>query len=149
MFNLGAGEIAVIAVLALLLLGPQRLPEMARGLGRFLREFRRQTDDVRGMVEREFYRMDQDVLGSPPKPDPAAELAVNPPSRSRLISPAMQDAVDAEPRILPQPTFPAFPTPEGVVASRPPADDPAPDAPSPNATGRSDPPPDVPPGRDA
>ena len=62
MFNLGAGEIAVILIVALLLLGPDKLPELARGIGKFVREFRRQTDDVRGMVEREFYKMDQEVF---------------------------------------------------------------------------------------
>lgn len=48
MFNIGSGEIAFIAVFALLVLGPKRLPELARGLGKFVREFRRQTDEVRG-----------------------------------------------------------------------------------------------------
>ena len=60
MFNIGSGEIALIAVVALLLLGPSRLPELARGIGKFMREFRRQTDEVRGVVEREFYKMDSD-----------------------------------------------------------------------------------------
>ena len=60
MFNIGSGEIALIAVVALLLLGPSRLPELARGIGKFMREFRRQTDEVRGVVEREFYKMDTD-----------------------------------------------------------------------------------------
>ncbi len=58
MFNIGSGELALIAVVALLVLGPKRLPELARGIGKALREFRRQTDEVRGVVEREFYRMD-------------------------------------------------------------------------------------------
>ncbi len=61
MFNIGSGELALIAVVALLVLGPKRLPELARGLGKFLREFRRQTDEVRGVVEREFYKMDQEM----------------------------------------------------------------------------------------
>ncbi len=65
MFNVGSGEVALILVVALLLLGPQRLPELARGLGKFLREFRRQTDEVRSMVEREFYKMDQDITDVP------------------------------------------------------------------------------------
>jgi sec-independent protein translocase protein TatB len=60
MFNIGGGEIALILIVALLLLGPQKLPELARGLGKFMREFRRQTDDVRNMVEREFYSMDEE-----------------------------------------------------------------------------------------
>lgn len=66
MFNIGSGELALIAVVALLVLGPKRLPELARGIGKFMREFRRQTDEVRGVVEREFYKMDND--GTPEVP---------------------------------------------------------------------------------
>lgn len=61
MFNIGTGEIAFIALAALILLGPKGLPELARGIGKFMREFRRQTDEVRTVVEREFYRMDQEI----------------------------------------------------------------------------------------
>jgi sec-independent protein translocase protein TatB len=61
MLNIGAGEMMLILVVALLILGPTRLPELARGIGKFMREFRRQTDDVRNMVEREFYKMDEDL----------------------------------------------------------------------------------------
>lgn len=75
MFNIGTGEFILIAVVALLVLGPTRLPEFARGIGKFIREFRRQTDDVRTVVEREFYRMDQEVTAMPPEPtvQPAAD----------------------------------------------------------------------------
>ncbi len=59
MLNVGTGELILIAVAALLILGPKGLPDLARGLGKFMREFRRQTDDVRSVVEREFYKMDQ------------------------------------------------------------------------------------------
>ncbi len=68
MFNIGSGELVLIAVVALLVLGPKRLPELARGLGKFLREFRRQTDEVRGVVEREFYKMDQEMEVPPAAP---------------------------------------------------------------------------------
>src|ERR1043165_4842371 len=71
MLNLGAGEIILILVVALLVLGPKRLPELARGLGKFMREFRRQTDEVRSVVEREFYRMDQDLNAGPEQPQPS------------------------------------------------------------------------------
>lgn len=74
MFNIGGGEIALILIVALLLLGPQKLPELARGIGKFMREFRRQTDEVRTLVEREFYSMDQELQReeAPPKAVPSS-----------------------------------------------------------------------------
>jgi sec-independent protein translocase protein TatB len=154
MFNVGPGEILLISVVALLLLGPDKLPELARGLGRAFREFRKHTDEVRGMVEREFYRMDQDVLQEAPKKEPPA---VTPVSASRLGLASSEPEGD-EPRILPPPSFPPFPAPEGVVPSRPPATEGSAPAPppatagepaSPDAAGRSELHADVVPGRDA
>jgi sec-independent protein translocase protein TatB len=71
MLNIGTGEIIFIAVAALLILGPTKLPEFARTIGKLVRDFRRQTDDVRNVVEREFYKMDQQ-LQEPPAPLPQA-----------------------------------------------------------------------------
>jgi sec-independent protein translocase protein TatB len=68
MFNVGSAELAIIAVAALLILGPKRLPELARSVGKFMREFRRQTDEVRNVVEREFYRMDEELSLDATKP---------------------------------------------------------------------------------
>lgn len=51
MFNLGASEIAVILVVALLFLGPKMLPEIATVLGKIIREFRKATADIRRDIE--------------------------------------------------------------------------------------------------
>jgi TatA/E family protein of Tat protein translocase len=48
MFGLGAFEIAIIAFLALIFIGPSKLPELAKGMGKFLREFQ---DAVHGMKD--------------------------------------------------------------------------------------------------
>jgi len=44
--NLGMPEVLLIFFLALLLFGPKKLPELARGLGKALREFRKTVNEV-------------------------------------------------------------------------------------------------------
>lgn len=46
MFGLGVGEIAVILAIALIFIGPKKLPELAKGLGRGIREFQKAKDDI-------------------------------------------------------------------------------------------------------
>ena len=51
MFNIGPQELLVILLLALIVVGPQKLPEIARTIGRGMREFRKMQDDVKDMVK--------------------------------------------------------------------------------------------------
>lgn len=132
MFNIGAGELIFILIAALLILGPQQLPEFARSIGRFVREFRRQTDEVRGVVEREFYKMDQDVQreetrqrlpGAIPAPKPAAVLPVAAPHRvAPPVGPEVQAMVAAGelPPAAAQPATEEAAEPEGLPRLGPP-----------------------------
>ena len=43
-FNIGGGEIILILALVLILFGAKRLPELAKGLGQGIKEFKRATD---------------------------------------------------------------------------------------------------------
>ncbi len=47
MLGLGFSEIAVILIVVLLVFGPERLPDVARGVGRTLGEFRRTLDEMK------------------------------------------------------------------------------------------------------
>jgi Tat protein translocase TatB subunit len=51
MFNLSSQEILIIVIIALIVVGPQRLPELSRSLGKGLRELRKVQDDVKDMVK--------------------------------------------------------------------------------------------------
>jgi Tat protein translocase TatB subunit len=50
-FNLGMSEIVVILVVALVFLGPKKLPELASGLGKMIRELRKATSDIKSEIE--------------------------------------------------------------------------------------------------
>jgi sec-independent protein translocase protein TatB len=52
-FNIGAGELLFIMLLALLVLGPRRIPEVARTLGRAVRELRAISDEFTRALTRE------------------------------------------------------------------------------------------------
>lgn len=49
--NLGAAELITLAILALLIFGPRKLPEIARSAGRAMRELRSVTQDLRQELE--------------------------------------------------------------------------------------------------
>ncbi len=51
MFGMGMGELLVILGIALLVLGPKRLPELASGLGKAIREFRKASRDLSDQIE--------------------------------------------------------------------------------------------------
>jgi Tat protein translocase TatB subunit len=50
MFGIGMPELLVIAALALILIGPKKLPELAKSLGKTLGELRKATDDVKESI---------------------------------------------------------------------------------------------------
>lgn len=49
--SLGVTEMAVIFVIALLVFGPKRLPELGRSLGSAMREFRRSVNEIQRELE--------------------------------------------------------------------------------------------------
>jgi TatA/E family protein of Tat protein translocase len=57
MFGMSGTELVIILVLALLLLGPEKLPEVAKLLGKGMRDFQKATDDIKNTVESEFNKI--------------------------------------------------------------------------------------------
>jgi Tat protein translocase TatB subunit len=54
MFDFGMGELVVIFVVALVAVGPKKLPEVAKTIGKGLASFKKQLDEVKGRVQTEF-----------------------------------------------------------------------------------------------
>lgn len=61
MFGLGAGEMLIIVAFALIFIGPKKLPELARNLGKGLREFQKAKDEFMHHVENEKAEIDQQL----------------------------------------------------------------------------------------
>ena len=73
MFGIGMPELLLILAVALIVLGPKKLPEIARSLGRGLAEFRRTTDDVKREMQAA-----ADELEAPPETGVAGESDAKP-----------------------------------------------------------------------
>ncbi len=71
--NIGPGELILILVIALIILGPGRLPEVAQSLGKSVREFRKAATDVKDAASIE-----------PGQPTPTQAAASPPPSPNEL-----------------------------------------------------------------
>ena len=61
MFNLSSGELLIIAVLVLILFGPDRLPELSRTFGRVLREWRDSTQEIKQSIQQGFHSPSADA----------------------------------------------------------------------------------------
>ncbi len=61
-FGMGAGEILLILVVALIIWGPGKIPEIARTLGRTVRAFRKATSDLTTAVTKELSTEGKDHL---------------------------------------------------------------------------------------
>ena len=75
MFGIGMPELLVILVVALLVLGPKRLPEIARSLGRGMAEFRRASNEFTRTLSAS---LDEPPPAPPPKPAGDAKTPVEP-----------------------------------------------------------------------
>jgi sec-independent protein translocase protein TatB len=108
MLNVGPQELLIILLIALIVVGPQKLPELSRQIGRGLREFKRVQDEVKDMVK-------LDLLSEPEPPRPTPTAAATAPAAPAgpgvhrtprpvpvapvedVTSPGVADATSAEP----------------------------------------------------
>jgi Tat protein translocase TatB subunit len=70
MFGIGGQELLFILVLALIILGPSKLPEIARTLGKVMGEFNRATDDLKREIDLAAQEPPKPPAGAPGTPAP-------------------------------------------------------------------------------
>jgi Tat protein translocase TatB subunit len=90
MFGIGMSELLVILIVALIVFGPTRLPELARSLGKAMAEFRRASTDLRST----FDEATRETTPQPPEAPP-------PPSQIAASGAAPPTAVGADPAAKP------------------------------------------------
>jgi Tat protein translocase TatB subunit len=95
MFGIGTGEILLLLVIALIVLGPERMPKLARDLGRAVAEFRRTSDELRA----EFLNADKylDTVATAAPPEPPAIAAPQGAPEPPLTEAAVATDVPPEP----------------------------------------------------
>jgi len=105
MFGIGTTEIVVILVVALLVLGPKKLPEIAKSLGKTLGEFRRVTTDVKRTIEMEAdqeeqvrakKRIKKEMAQKPSKESPPPE------EKDDLLSEEKEEDPYAQAKVVPE-----------------------------------------------
>jgi sec-independent protein translocase protein TatA len=82
--SIGMPELIIIFVIALIIFGPRKLPELGKSLGRSISEFKRASNELRSTLEDEIRVEDQKSAVKVPAPaePPAAQPPTEPPAGS-------------------------------------------------------------------
>jgi len=88
--NIGAPELIIILVIALLVLGPGKLPEVGASLGKSIREFRKASTDIADSV-----KVDVDTSPLPATAAQVPPVAPAPVAPAPVVPPAAVDPVPA------------------------------------------------------
>jgi TatA/E family protein of Tat protein translocase len=76
--TLGGPELLLILVIALIVFGPRKLPEIGKSLGKMMVEFRRASNDFKRTIEDEVEADKMRAALEPPRPEPPALSAPEP-----------------------------------------------------------------------
>ena len=77
--SIGMPELIIIFVIALIIFGPRKLPELGRSLGKTMVEFKRATSDIQSTIEQEIHR-EAEAKPTAPSTLPAPPASEVPPA---------------------------------------------------------------------
>jgi TatA/E family protein of Tat protein translocase len=95
--QVGPAEILVILLVALLVFGPKRLPEIGRQVGRGLHELKKFQDTVKGELDGVLHLVDHESTTVAATPENSTQLAANDPTRALPAAAAAAVALPARP----------------------------------------------------
>ena len=132
--NLGMPEMIFIFLLALVLFGPKKMPELGRQLGKALAEFKKASNEFKNQLETEMMNIElEERAKQAPPPDNSPKIL----PAEKLFDTVSVPPIESIPRAplpLPDPTIPSEPVaPEAPHAELAPGSPLAPEAPTPNA----------------
>jgi Tat protein translocase TatB subunit len=110
--TLGGPELFLIFVVALIVFGPRKLPEIGKSLGKMMAEFRKASNEFRNTIESEVEaeKIRDSMRLEPPKVESVSPAAVAPPP---TVTPVIEPAPDAVPTAPnPAPEVTSVPAPE-------------------------------------
>jgi TatA/E family protein of Tat protein translocase len=90
-------HLIVIFIVALVVFGPEKLPELARNLGKIMGEVRRATNEVRGTFEEHMRDLEREAQARQhPNPEPAQPSGSAPPAPSTPVPAEPETQPDTE-----------------------------------------------------
>jgi TatA/E family protein of Tat protein translocase len=105
MFNIGLPELLIIVAIALIVFGPNKLPELAKAFGRAMREFKKATEEVKESFEAETKDLEEfkhtltdenllaDLAEQVSSPEPATEeTSIHPEPFAAAETPPLEEA---------------------------------------------------------
>jgi|SRR5215471_14832024 len=87
--SIGMPELIIIFVIALIIFGPRKLPELGKSLGKSLAEFKKASNELRNTLEEEIRIEEQKTEAAKTAPSPAAPAA---PASSTAPAPHHEDS---------------------------------------------------------
>ena len=84
--SIGMPELLIIFVVALIVFGPRKLPELGRSLGKSLAEFKRASNELRNTLDEEIRIEEHKTVPAPPPPqlpEPAHVSSLEPETVAR------------------------------------------------------------------
>ena len=96
--SIGMPELIIIFVIALIIFGPRKLPELGRSLGKSLNEFKRASNELKNTLDEEIRIEEQRSAERPARAEPARPQPVDTDEHEDDQSVPRQSAGDAKPR---------------------------------------------------